>query len=59
MRYCGRIFTLAELELIRGLIASEPPLNRYRLSRAVCEQLNWRRPDAGLKDMSCTSFDLI
>jgi len=53
VRYCGRIFTVAELELIRELIASEPALSRYRLSRAVCEQLSWRRNAGRLKDMSC------
>ena len=35
------------------MIAETPDLSRYRLSRLVCEQLNWRRPDGGLKDMSC------
>jgi len=53
MHYCGRPFTAADLELIRALIAASPPLNRYRLSREVCERLNWRRADGRLKDMSC------
>ena len=53
MRYCGREFIAAELEFIRALISATPPLNRARLSRAVCEQLNWRRADGRLKDMSC------
>ena len=53
MRYCGRIFTDAEVEQIRELIAADPPLSRYRLSRAVCEQLSWRRTEGHLKDMSC------
>jgi hypothetical protein len=35
------------------LLAQLPPLNRARLSRKVCERLNWRRPDGRLKDMSC------
>lgn len=52
MRYCGRTFTAAELELIRGLIAAAPALNRAQLSRAVCERLPWRRPDGRLKEMS-------
>ena len=53
MQYCGRTFTVAELDLIRELIASDPPLSRYRLSRAVCERLSWRRTEEQLKDMSC------
>jgi hypothetical protein len=53
MRYCGRHFTVADLELIRRQLAADPPPTRARLSREVCEQLNWRRPDGRLKDMSC------
>ena len=42
-----------ELALIRTLIAEhDPPLNRAALSRVVCERLDWRKPDGGLKDMS-------
>ena len=53
MRYCGRAFTDAEIELIRALIGLTPPLNRAQLSREACERLGWRRPDGRLKDMSC------
>lgn len=53
MRYCGRTFTPSEIELIGTLIGSDPTFSRYRLSRQVCERLGWRRPDGGLKDMSC------
>lgn len=53
MRYCGRSFTAAEIELIRDLIAQEPSLRRAALSREVCERFDWRRPDGRLKDMSC------
>lgn len=53
MKYCGRPFEQPEIETIRALIADNPLLSRYRLSTMVCEQLNWRRPDGGLKDMSC------
>jgi hypothetical protein len=53
MRYCGRQFTDFELSTIRGFISGDPELSRYRLSKAVCESLNWRKPGGGLKDMSC------
>jgi hypothetical protein len=53
MRYCGRLFAAAEIAVIRELLALSPPLSRYRLSRTVCERLDWRRPDGALKDMSC------
>ncbi len=53
MRYCGRDFKEAEVELIREIISSEPKLNRHKISKLVCEALNWYKPDGGLKDMSC------
>ena len=53
MRYCGREFTTADIDIIRECLAVCPPVSRYRLSRAVCERLDWRRPDGKLKDMSC------
>jgi hypothetical protein len=52
MRYCGRNFTEAEIDLIRALLTI-PKMNRARLSREVCERLGWRRDNGGLKDMSC------
>jgi hypothetical protein len=52
MRYCGRDFTEAEIDLIRALLTI-PKMNRARLSREVCERLGWRRDNGGLKDMSC------
>ncbi len=53
MRYCGRDFTHADLDLIRQLIAEVPQRNRAQLSRVVCERLSWSKPDGGLKEMSC------
>jgi hypothetical protein len=52
VRYCGRYFEPTEIDLIRGLLTT-PKINRARLSREVCERLNWRRENGNLKDMSC------
>jgi hypothetical protein len=52
-RYCGRLFTISEIERIRELIASEPRRNRAQLSRVVCDELSWLRPDGRRKEMSC------
>ncbi|MEK7756128.1 MAG: DUF4338 domain-containing protein [Planctomycetota bacterium] len=38
---------------MRTLIADNPNATRFRLSRLVCQILDWRRPDGRLKDMSC------
>ncbi|MGH8144686.1 MAG: Druantia anti-phage system protein DruA, partial [Steroidobacteraceae bacterium] len=53
MRYCAREFTELEIELISQLLTDQPQMHRAGLSRQVCEQLNWRRPDGRLKEMSC------
>jgi hypothetical protein len=52
MRYCGRDFAPTEIDLIRELL-NLSRINRSRLSREVCERLDWRRDNGGLKDMSC------
>jgi hypothetical protein len=52
-QYCGRVFTLTDLELIRSLIGADPGRNRTELSRVVCDGLGWVRPDGRRKDMSC------
>ncbi len=52
MRYCGREFSDDELACIRRL-AAEPGTNRRVISRRVCEEFGWRKPDGGLKEMSC------
>ncbi len=52
-RYCGRVFTPEEIERIRGLICATPRRNRAQLSRVVCDELDWKRPDGRRKDMSC------
>lgn len=53
LRYCGRLFSSEEIDLIRQLIADNPQRNRVQLSRLVCDLLGWLRPDGGRKDMSC------
>jgi len=51
MEYCGRQFTMREIDLIRGLI--DKGMNRTGLSRMFCEKVGWRKADGGLKEMSC------
>lgn len=53
IRYCGRLFTTEEMDSIRRLMASESKLNRAQLSRRVCSELHWLRPDGRSKEMSC------
>lgn len=51
MEYCGRHFSTSDIQLIRDLIAGG--CNRYHLSRMFCEKTAWKKPDGGLKEMSC------
>ena len=52
-RYCGRIFTAKEIDWMQNLITANPGHHRLALSRIVCQQFQWLRPDGRLKDMSC------
>ena len=52
-RYCGREFSPDDLQAIIRMIELNPTVKRTPLSRLVCEQLNWRRPDGRLREMSC------
>jgi Domain of unknown function (DUF4338) len=53
MRYCGREFSPQDLSLIRQIIKERSDLNRTRLSKLVCEKLQWLKSNGGLKEMSC------
>jgi hypothetical protein len=48
MLYCGREFSQEEIQWIRQRIAGSPGI-----SIGFCEHWGWRKPDGGLKEMSC------
>ena len=52
-RYSGRAFRPDEIAYLRTLIREHPEASRQQLSYRVCEELDWRKPDGSLKDMSC------
>lgn len=52
-RYCGRDFSADEIQAMTRLIEQNPAANRAHLSREVCVMFDWKKPDGGLKDMSC------
>ncbi len=52
-RYCGKNWTEEDIERIRTIITSSPSATRSALSRVICQEFNWLKPDGGLKDMSC------
>ena len=53
VRYCGRLFTDQDFELLQGLLADrETYPTRAAIARALCEALDWRQTNGRLKDMS-------
>ncbi|MDN5934077.1 MAG: DUF4338 domain-containing protein [Pseudonocardia sp.] len=50
VRYCGRVFSPADLDTIRALAGRLP--TRRAIADAVCDALGWTRPDGRRKDMS-------
>jgi hypothetical protein len=52
-RYCGRVFSAADLIHIRELLQIKPVLGRVALSRRVCQDLGWLNALGQPKEMSC------
>src|SRR5438477_11786449 len=53
LTFCGRSFSVAELELVRGVVTDFASLGITEISRTVCELLEWKRPNGGLKNLEC------
>ena len=51
--FSGRQFSSEEITHIKQVISSNPSISRAALSRRICEDLKWYRPDGRLKDMRC------
>ena len=49
----GRIFSLADIEIIRHIISSGDFTNRAAIAREVCKQLNWYHENGQLKAAAC------
>lgn len=49
----GRVFSKADLQQIRGLVAQHYSRGRTQISVAICEALNWRQANGWLKDRAC------
>lgn len=51
--FCGRTFSVEELELMRQIAAEFAGLGRTEIARTLCELLEWKRPNGGLKNHEC------
>src|SRR6266700_1042804 len=53
MVVCGRDFSSDMLSRIQARVNGEVSLSRRKLSRQVCDWLEWRSPSGRLQEMSC------
>src|SRR5438045_936160 len=51
--FCGRTFTVQEVELMRTMAQDYAGLGVTEIARTVCELLEWKRPGGGLKNHEC------
>jgi hypothetical protein len=56
LAFCGHALTDAELEMIRAITREFANLAWTELAATICELLQWRRPNGGLKTRECYLF---
>jgi hypothetical protein len=56
LTFCGRELKPEELDLIRQITREFSTLSLTELAHTVCELLEWRRPNGGLKSRECYLF---
>ena len=54
--FCGRTFGVQEVELMREIAQDYAGLGVTEIARTVCELLDWKRPNGGLKNHECRQF---
>jgi Druantia protein DruA len=53
LTFAGRMFSVEELQLIQEISRDYRSLGRTEISRTICELLQWKRPNGGLKNQEC------
>jgi len=53
LTFFGRTFSVAELELMRQTTSEFAALGVTEMCRTLCELLEWKRPNGGLKNLEC------
>lgn len=51
--FCGRTFSAEELTLMRQIAGEFHALGVTEIARTICELLEWKRPQGGLKNHEC------
>ncbi len=52
-RYRGQEIGSEQLVFLREFIRAHPTSSRWKLSRQLCEALNWKQANGALRDMVC------
>ncbi len=52
-KFCGREFTGEEIFLIQEVVEACGGISRTELAHTVCELLDWKRVNGGLKAREC------
>jgi uncharacterized protein DUF4338 len=53
LTFCGRHFSISEVEMIGEVVAQCSALSLTEISRTLCELLSWKRPNGKLKNQEC------
>lgn len=56
MKYRGITATTDHVKDIKAIIANNPDMSRYALSKQLCRAWKWTQPNGALRDMICRSF---
>ena len=56
LSFCGQPVNPDELALICQITSEYPNLSQTELALTICELLDWRRPNGGLKSRECFQF---
>lgn len=56
LSFCGHALSQSELDLIRSITREFASLTLTELAATLCELLEWRRPNGGLKSRECYLF---
>ncbi len=54
--FCGREFASEEISLIQDIVGTCGGISRRELAHTVCELLEWKRPNGGLKARECSDL---
>ena len=59
LSYRHRVITEDDIVFIRRLIAEQPLLSRWSLSRRLCQEWNWVQTNGALRDVVCRGMMLM